>query len=91
MSVTIRIPTPLRQFCGNADELPAPALTVGEALKDVTRRYPMLRNSITAETGDLRGYVNVFVNTRDIRTLDRLDTPLRDGDVVHILPSIAGG
>ena len=89
--VTIRIPTPLRTFCAGLDEARVPGTTVGEAVKELIQLYPQVSHAVLAEGGEVRGYVNVFVNREDIRHLERLDTPVQDGDTIHILPSIAGG
>ena len=91
MTVTIRIPAPLRQFCGNTPETRVDATTVGEAMEELSRRFPQAGYALLAETGTVRGYVNLFVNSDNVRELRLLETPLKDGDIIHILPSIAGG
>src|SRR5208282_2120310 len=80
MAVKVMIPTPLRSYAGKRDHVDVAAKTVGEAL-----------SSLIAQHGRLRSFVNVYVNDDDIRYLQKEATPLRDGDTVSIVPSIAGG
>src|SRR5213593_3665423 len=91
MSVTIHIPTPLRQFVGNADSLSIEGKTVGQALKELASQYPDLRKHLYTEDGKLRSFINVYVNDEDVRYLERSKTPLKESDEVRIIPSIAGG
>ncbi|HEX8290426.1 MAG TPA: ubiquitin-like small modifier protein 1, partial [Pyrinomonadaceae bacterium] len=91
MAVTVFIPTALRQFAGNRAEVSVEAGTVGEALDKVTGEHAELRRHLYGEQNALRNFVNVYVNDEDIRHAQRLDTPVRDGDTVSIIPAIAGG
>jgi adenylyltransferase/sulfurtransferase len=91
MSVTIQIPTPLRGFAQGNGEIQVEASTVGEALGGLVRRYPDLAPHLYAETGELRSFVNVFVNSEDSRHLQGDATPVAAGDTLIIVPSIAGG
>ncbi len=88
---TIRIPTPLRSFTKGQGEVTAQGHTVRALLEDAARHYDGLRPRILDEAGEVRRFVNVFVNAEDIRSHAGLDTPVKDGDVVEILPAIAGG
>jgi MoaD family protein len=90
-SITIRVPTPLRDSCGGAAELPASGPNVRAVLEDLERRFPALHRSVCDETGAVRRHVNVFVNTLNIKNRDGLDTALSPGDVVTILPAVSGG
>ncbi|MBX5469336.1 MAG: MoaD family protein [Thermoleophilaceae bacterium] len=91
MAVTVKIPTQLRNVTGGEAETQVEdASTVGEVLDGLYERYDGLRERI-AEDGDLRRFVNVYVQGEDIRFLDGLDTPVEDGDEVTILPAVAGG
>ena len=91
MSVTVKIPTQLRTVtAGESEAQVEEATTVGEVLDGLYERYDGLRERI-AEDGDLRRFVNVYVEGEDIRFLDGLDTPVDDGDEVTILPAVAGG
>ncbi len=88
---TLRIPTPLRPYAEGASEIELQAETAGKALVELTTRYPTLQTHLFTEKGDLRSYVNLFVNEEDIRHLKGVDTPLQEGDRLMIIPSIAGG
>jgi molybdopterin converting factor small subunit len=88
---TIRIPTPLRQFTGGQAEVSAAGTTVGEALLDLTAQHPSLRQHLYGDSGELRSFVNVFLNQSDIRELQGAGTALKEDDRLMIVPSIAGG
>ena len=88
---TVRIPAALRDYTSGQSSLEVDAETVAEALDRVSNAHPRLRRHIYTEQGDLRSYVNVFVEENEIRTLNGLDTRLRDGETLMIVPSIAGG
>jgi len=87
----VLIPTPLRQFAGKQDSVDLAGKTVGEVLHSLTSQYADLRRHLYTDEGKLRSFVNVYVNDDDIRYLEKDATPLKDGDVVSIVPSIAGG
>src|SRR5271167_3296783 len=87
----ILIPTPLRQFADKKDSVQLAGSTVGEVLKSLTSEYADLRRHLYNDEGKLRSFVNVYVNDEDIRYLSKEATPLKDGDTVSIVPSIAGG
>src|SRR3989339_531660 len=91
MSVTILIPTPLRPFTGEQDAVPVEAASVGDAIARLTERYAALKPHLYAEDGRLRRFVNVYLNDEDIRHLQQAATPVRDGDTVSLVPSVAGG
>lgn len=89
--VTVQLPPPLRPFADGAAELAVEAGTVGEVLERLgADRAPLLARILTPE-GELRPYVNVFVNERNARHLEGLRTPLADGDIMAIIPAVAGG
>ena len=91
MAVTVKIPTQLRAVTGGEAETEVEdAATVGEVLDGLYQRYDGLRDRIAVD-GDLRRFVNVYVQGEDIRFLEGLDTPVEDGDEVTILPAVAGG
>jgi len=87
----ILIPTPLRQYAGKQDAVQLAGKTVGEVLQSLTTEYSDLRRHLYNDEGKLRSFVNVYVNDEDIRYLSKEATPLKDGDTVSIVPSIAGG
>ena len=91
MSVTILIPTALRQFAGGKGEMEVEAATVGEALERLVSANADLRKHLYSEADTLRNFVNVYVNDEDIRHAQKLETPVKEGDSIMIVPSIAGG
>src|SRR5881296_2697987 len=91
MAVTVLIPTPLRPFVGGRDALQLEGGSVGELLERLTGEHAALKPHLFADDGRLRSFVNVYVNDRDIRQLSQKETPVRPGDTVSIIPSIAGG
>jgi molybdopterin converting factor small subunit len=91
MAVTVLIPTPLRPFVGGRDAVAVEAGSVGELLERLATEHAELKRHLFADDGRLRSFVNVYVNDRDIRNLAQRETPVRPGDTVSIVPSIAGG
>jgi len=91
MAVTVLIPTPLRPFVGGRDAVELEGGSVGELLDRLTGEHAALKPHLFATDGRLRSFVNVYVNDRDIRQLAQRETPVKAGDTVSIIPSIAGG
>ena len=91
MAVTVLIPTPLRPYVGGRDSLELEGASVGELLERLSGEHAALKQHLFADDGRLRSFVNVYVNDRDIRQLAQRDTPVKAGDTVSIIPSIAGG
>jgi molybdopterin converting factor small subunit len=91
MAVKVIIPTPLRAYAEKQESVQLQAGTVGEALSALTDRFKELKNHLYSDDGRLRSFVNVYVNDEDIRYMQKDQTPLREGDTVSIVPSIAGG
>ncbi len=91
MAHRILIPTPLRVYAGKQEEVEAEGRTVGELLANMTAKYTDLRTHLYTEDGKLRSFVNIYVNDDDIRYLEKEQTPLKPGDTVSIIPSVAGG
>jgi molybdopterin/thiamine biosynthesis adenylyltransferase/rhodanese-related sulfurtransferase/molybdopterin converting factor small subunit len=87
----VLIPTPLRQYAGKNDAVEVKGATVGDALGSLIAQHPDLRRQLYSDEGKLRSFVNIYVNDEDIRYLKKEQTPLSDGDVISIVPSIAGG
>ena len=87
----VRVPTPLRKLTGGADSVEADGATVAALISDLDRRYPGMKDRICDETGKVRRFVNIFVNGEDIRFLKDLDTAVKAGDELSIVPAIAGG
>ena len=91
MSATVRVPTVLRRLTDGRDEVEAEGATVAELLETMGRRHDGFRDRVMTDGGTLRPFLNVFVNGEDIRFGAGLDTAVRDGDEVSIVPSVAGG
>jgi molybdopterin synthase sulfur carrier subunit len=91
MAVEVRLPTLLRQHAGGDASVSAEGATVGEVFSELVDRYPGLSGQLVDDRGGLHRFVNVYRNDDDIRYLEQLDTKLSDGDVVSILPAVAGG
>ena len=91
MAVTVLIPTALRQYAGGESESEVEATTAGEALERLTSAHAELRRHLYNDQNALRNFVNVYVGEEDIRHTGGLSTPVKDGDTVMIVPSIAGG
>ncbi len=91
MSTRVRIPTPLRRFTGGAEEVSAGGATVAAIVDDLEHNHPGLKERLCDEAGKVRRFVNIFVNGDDIRFLNNLETTIKDGDEVSIVPAIAGG
>ena len=88
---TVRIPTPLRSFTQNQQEVTAPGKTVGEVLRNLNATFPGIGQRLMDDRGGVRRYVNIFHNDEDIRFLKELETPVADTDQISIIPAIAGG
>ena len=88
---TIKIPPVLRPSVGGEREVTAPGATVGAVLQGLVESHPATRTQLFGDAGDLNRYVNVYLNDEDVRVLDGLDTAVGDGDVLVILPAMAGG
>jgi molybdopterin synthase sulfur carrier subunit len=91
MAVLVRIPTPLRAMTKGAAEVQAVADTVAELIEDLERQFPGFRERLVEEGGELRRFINIYVNQEDIRFLQGAKTVLKPGDEVSIVPAIAGG
>lgn len=89
--IKVRIPTPLRPLTRGQGEVETQATSVGELIEQLNVAHPGMKDRLCDETGDLRRFVNVYVNEEDIRFLEGKNTLLKDGDEVSIVPAIAGG
>jgi molybdopterin synthase sulfur carrier subunit len=91
MAVKVRVPTPLRRFTAGVDEVPADGESVSAVIEDLERRHPGMRERLLDDKGELRRFVNIYVNGDDIRFLSQLSSKVKDGDDISIVPAIAGG
>lgn len=91
MSVLVRIPTPLQKLVGDKSEVSVEAGTLRDAVSKLAEQNGEIKARLLDDSGELRRFVNVYVNEEDVRFLQKLDTPLKDGDEVSIVPAIAGG
>ncbi len=91
MSHRVLIPTPLRPYTGQQDAVEVDGATVGDALASLTSKHGELKRHLYGDDGKLRHFVNIYVNDDDIRYLEKESTALKAGDVISIVPSVAGG
>lgn len=91
MAMLVRIPTPLRAVTKGSAEVQGKGATVADLIDDLEQSYPGLKERLVDDTGDLRRFVNIYVNQEDVRFLQGQKTALKDGDEVSIVPAIAGG
>ena len=90
MAIEVRIPTILRTYTDGAKQVEGTGSTLGELFTDLDRKHGGLRDRLVDDAG-LRRFVNVYLNDEDVRFLAGLDTPVKDGDTVTVLPAVAGG
>jgi len=91
MSVTVRIPTPLRKLTDGADEVTVEGATIGALIDNLEAAHAGLKERLCDDSGEVRRFVNIYLNDEDVRFLKGRDTELKDGDEVSIVPAIAGG
>jgi molybdopterin synthase sulfur carrier subunit len=91
VSVRVRIPAPLRAVTGGAAEVNVESSSVASALGELESQFPEIRSRLRDQDGELRRFVNLYVNGEDIRFLSGLDTALKSGDEMSIIPAVAGG
>lgn len=88
---SVRIPTPLRKLTSDKDEVTINAANIAELIDQMEAQYPGIKSRLCDETGNVRRFINLYVNNEDIRFLSGKETELKDGDIVSIIPAIAGG
>ena len=91
MAITVRIPTPLRRVTDGQDKVDTEGETLRQLIDSMESQYPGIKERLCDEDGNLRNFVNVFVNGEDVRFLDGIDSATGDGDEVSIVPAVAGG
>ena len=88
---SVRIPTPLRRLTGEKDEVDINASNVGELIEELENQFPGIKDRLCDDKGEVRRFINLYVNNEDIRFLDGVSTGLNKDDIVSIIPAIAGG
>ena len=91
MSIVVRIPTPLRRLTDGQDKVDVEGDSLGDVIDAMNDQYPGIRERICDDQGQLRNFVNVYVNGEDVRFLQGLETATTDGDEVSVVPAVAGG
>ena len=91
MSQKVVIPTPLRRFTGGAESVELDATTVQDVIDTLDSRFPGIRGGVCEASGALRRFINIYVDGEDVRFLNDLATPVKDGAEIAIIPAIAGG
>ena len=91
MAVEVRVPTILRKYTAGAKAVQGSGATVREVIEDLERTHPGVRGAVVTTDGELHRFINMYLNDEDIRFIGSLETPVADGDVISILPAVAGG
>jgi len=91
MPVTVRIPTPLRRMTNGQDKVEMEEATLSAMIENLEASYPGVKERLIDENGELRYFVNIYLNGEDVRFLDGLDTSAGSGDEISIVPAVAGG
>ena len=91
MAITVRIPTPLRRVTDGQDKVETSGDTLREIIDSMESQFPGIKERLCDENGDLRNFVNVYVNGEDVRFLEGIDSATGDGDEISIVPAVAGG
>ena len=91
MGVLVRVPTPLRRITNNQDKVEVEASTIAEFIDSMESDYPGFKERVMDESGQLRYFVNIYLNGEDVRFLQGVDTATQSGDEISIVPAVAGG
>ena len=91
MGVTVRIPTPLRRLTDGQDKVSVDGATVGDIVGSLETQFPGIKERLCDESGEIRNFVNVYVNGEDVRFLQGLESQTNSGDEISIVPAVAGG
>jgi MoaD family protein len=91
VTVKVKIPTVLRKHTDGEAQVEASGATIAELVEDIANRFPEFKAKVVADDGSLHRFINVYANDEDVRYLQGLETKVSDGDVVSILPAVAGG
>ncbi len=88
---TVRIPSPLRKYTDGQAKVTVPGATIAEVMQNLTQTFPGVQARVLDESGEIKRFINVFVNENEIRTLQGADSPVAEADEVSIVPAMAGG
>ena len=91
MAITVRIPTPLRRLTNGQDKLEIESANVSEMIDSMESEFPGFKERLLDENGELRYFVNIYLNGEDVRFLEGVATPISSGDEISIVPAVAGG
>jgi sulfur-carrier protein len=91
MAVRVRVPTPLRRFTAGNGAVTATGTSIKDVINDLENRHPGMRERLLDDKGEIRRFVNIYLNGDDVRFLDQLNSTVKDGDDISIVPAIAGG
>ena len=91
MAVRVRVPTPLRRFTGGEGEVSAEGSSIKQVIEDLEKRHAGIRERLLDDKGEIRRFVNIYLNGDDVRFLESLNSKVKDGDDISIVPAIAGG
>ena len=91
MAVTVKIPTPLRRLTNQKDKVSASGANVSAIVEALDKEFPGIKERLCDENGSLRHFVNIYINGEDVRYVDGINTAVKDGDEVSIVPAVAGG
>lgn len=91
MGIKVRIPTPLRKLTNGESEVEANGADISELIDDLEKSYPGIKSKLCEENGNVRKFLNIYLNDDDIRFMDSLATEVREGDNISLIPAIAGG
>ncbi len=91
MSIVVRIPTPLRKMTNGAAKVEVDSTVLGDLVEKLNNEYPGFKDRLVDEEGELRYFVNIYLNGEDVRFMDGLKTATADGDEISIVPAVAGG
>lgn len=91
MAINVRIPTPLQRLTGGKGDVSSSGATVKDVIYQLESNYPGFREKLYSEDGELRRFINIYINEEDIRFLDSDGSAVKDGDTISIIPAIAGG
>lgn len=88
---TVRIPSPLRKYTGGQAKVTVPGATVGDVVQNLLQTYPGMQSRLQDDTGEIKRFINIFVNENGIRSLQGTDSPVAETDEISIVPAMAGG